>query len=102
MLNKQTFNEAACHAVPEQRPVGIAVGALHRQAARKIEQRLVVAGQALDQLCFKCRALGGCKRKPAWINCHYEVATFLLSSWQGAMMRMKVDRSPKPVEQFKR
>ena len=31
-----------------------------------------------------------------------EVATFLLSSWQGAMMRMKVDRSPKPVEQFKR
>jgi TetR/AcrR family transcriptional repressor of nem operon len=31
-----------------------------------------------------------------------DVATFLLSSWQGAMMRMKVDRSPKPVEQFKR
>ena len=31
-----------------------------------------------------------------------DVATFLLSSWQGAMMRMKVDRSPKPLEQFKR
>jgi TetR/AcrR family transcriptional repressor of nem operon len=31
-----------------------------------------------------------------------DVATFLLSSWQGAMMRMKVDRSPKPAEQFKR
>jgi TetR/AcrR family transcriptional regulator, transcriptional repressor for nem operon len=29
-------------------------------------------------------------------------ATFLLSSWQGAMMRMKVDRSRKPIEQFKR
>jgi TetR/AcrR family transcriptional repressor of nem operon len=31
-----------------------------------------------------------------------DVAMFLLSSWQGAMMRMKVDRSPKPIEQFKR
>ena len=31
-----------------------------------------------------------------------DVATFLLASWQGAMMRMKVDRSPKPLEQFKR
>jgi TetR/AcrR family transcriptional repressor of nem operon len=31
-----------------------------------------------------------------------DVATFLLSSWQGSMMRMKVDRSPKPLEQFKR
>lgn len=31
-----------------------------------------------------------------------DVATFLLSSWEGAMMRMKVDRSPKPIEQFKR
>ena len=71
MLNKQTFNEGACHTVPEQRPVGIAVGALHRQAARKIEQRLIVAEQALDQLCFKCRALGGCERKLARINCHY-------------------------------
>jgi len=31
-----------------------------------------------------------------------DIATFLLASWQGAMMRMKVDRSPKPLEQFKR
>jgi TetR/AcrR family transcriptional repressor of nem operon len=31
-----------------------------------------------------------------------DVATFLLASWQGAMMRMKVDRSRKPLEQFKR
>lgn len=31
-----------------------------------------------------------------------EIAAFLLMSWQGAMMRMKVDRSPKPIEQFKR
>jgi TetR/AcrR family transcriptional repressor of nem operon len=31
-----------------------------------------------------------------------DVATFLLASWEGAMMRMKVDRSPKPIEQFKR
>ena len=31
-----------------------------------------------------------------------DLATFLLSSWQGAMMRMKVDRGPKPIEQFKR
>src|SRR3981189_3106052 len=71
MSNKQTVNEAAGHTVPEQRPVGIAVGALHRQAARKIEQRLIAAREALDQLCFKCRALGGCKRKPGWINRHY-------------------------------
>jgi TetR/AcrR family transcriptional repressor of nem operon len=31
-----------------------------------------------------------------------DVATFLFSSWEGAMMRMKVDRSPKPIEQFNR
>ncbi|WP_211106993.1 TetR/AcrR family transcriptional regulator [Nitrospirillum amazonense] len=31
-----------------------------------------------------------------------DVATFLLSAWEGAMMRMKVDRSPQPIEQFKR
>jgi len=31
-----------------------------------------------------------------------ELADFLLSSWQGAMLRMKVDRSPEPLERFKR
>jgi TetR/AcrR family transcriptional repressor of nem operon len=31
-----------------------------------------------------------------------DIAAFLLTSWQGAMMRMKVDRSPKPLEQLKR
>ena len=31
-----------------------------------------------------------------------DIAMFLLASWQGAMMRMKVDRSSKPLEQFKR
>jgi len=31
-----------------------------------------------------------------------DISAFLLTSWQGAMMRMKVDRSPKPLEQFKR
>ncbi|MBB2929007.1 TetR/AcrR family transcriptional regulator [Paraburkholderia silvatlantica] len=31
-----------------------------------------------------------------------DAATFLLASWEGAMMRMKVDRSPLPLEQFKR
>jgi TetR/AcrR family transcriptional repressor of nem operon len=31
-----------------------------------------------------------------------DIATFLLSSWQGAMMRMKVERSRKPLDQFKR
>jgi TetR/AcrR family transcriptional repressor of nem operon len=31
-----------------------------------------------------------------------DVATFVLASWEGAMMRMKVDRSPEPLHQFKR
>ena len=70
MPNKQTVNEAACHTVPEKWPVGIAVGALHRQAARKIEQRLIAAREALDQLCLKCRALHRCERKLARIDCH--------------------------------
>jgi TetR/AcrR family transcriptional regulator, transcriptional repressor for nem operon len=30
-----------------------------------------------------------------------ELADFLLSSWQGAILRMKVDRSPAPLERFK-
>jgi TetR/AcrR family transcriptional repressor of nem operon len=30
-----------------------------------------------------------------------DLADFLLSSWQGAMMRMKVERSPEPLERFK-
>ncbi len=31
-----------------------------------------------------------------------DMAVFILASWQGAMMRMKVDRSPRPIEQFRR
>lgn len=31
-----------------------------------------------------------------------DVAATLLASWQGAMMRMKVDRSPEPLERFRR
>ncbi|TVZ74140.1 LOW QUALITY PROTEIN: TetR family transcriptional regulator [Rhizobium mongolense USDA 1844] len=31
-----------------------------------------------------------------------DVGTFLLASWEGAMMRMKVERSPEPINQFKR
>ena len=30
-----------------------------------------------------------------------ELADFLLASWQGAILRMKVDRSPEPLERFK-
>ncbi|MBR1217365.1 TetR family transcriptional regulator C-terminal domain-containing protein [Bradyrhizobium sp. U87765 SZCCT0131] len=30
-----------------------------------------------------------------------DLADFLLASWQGAMLRMKVDRSPAPLERFK-
>ncbi|GGC60295.1 TetR/AcrR family transcriptional regulator [Undibacterium terreum] len=30
-----------------------------------------------------------------------DLADFLISGWQGAMLRMKVDRSPRPLEQFK-
>ena len=30
-----------------------------------------------------------------------DLADFLLSSWQGAMLRMKVVRSPEPLERFK-
>ncbi|TPO01925.1 TetR/AcrR family transcriptional regulator [Mesorhizobium sp. B1-1-5] len=30
-----------------------------------------------------------------------DLADFLLSSWQGAMLRMKVERSPEPLERFK-
>jgi TetR/AcrR family transcriptional repressor of nem operon len=31
-----------------------------------------------------------------------EIAEFLLAGWHGAMMRMKVERSPEPLERFKR
>lgn len=31
-----------------------------------------------------------------------DVASFILASWEGAMMRMKVDRSRRPIEQFRR
>ncbi len=31
-----------------------------------------------------------------------ELAEFLLASWQGAMLRMKVERGPAPLERFKR
>ncbi len=30
-----------------------------------------------------------------------EFADFLMASWQGAIMRMKVERSPEPLERFK-
>ncbi|MDX8494383.1 TetR family transcriptional regulator C-terminal domain-containing protein [Mesorhizobium sp. VK22B] len=31
-----------------------------------------------------------------------DLADFLLSSWQGAMLRMKVERNPEPLERFKK
>ncbi len=31
-----------------------------------------------------------------------ELAEFLLSSWEGAILRMKVERNPEPLERFKR
>ena len=31
-----------------------------------------------------------------------ELAEFLLASWQGAILRMKVERSPAPLERFKK
>ena len=31
-----------------------------------------------------------------------ELAEFLLASWQGAMLRMKVERSPAALERFKK
>jgi len=31
-----------------------------------------------------------------------DLAEFLLSSWEGAILRMKVERSPEPLERFKR
>jgi TetR/AcrR family transcriptional repressor of nem operon len=31
-----------------------------------------------------------------------DLADFLLSSWQGAMLRMKVERTPRPLELFKK
>jgi TetR/AcrR family transcriptional repressor of nem operon len=31
-----------------------------------------------------------------------DLADFLLTSWQGALLRMKVERSPQPLERFKR
>ena len=31
-----------------------------------------------------------------------DLAEFLLAGWHGAMLRMKVDRSPQPLERFKR
>jgi TetR/AcrR family transcriptional regulator, transcriptional repressor for nem operon len=31
-----------------------------------------------------------------------ELADFLLASWQGALLRMKVERSPEPLERFRR
>ncbi|MES2072135.1 MAG: TetR family transcriptional regulator C-terminal domain-containing protein [Pseudomonadota bacterium] len=30
-----------------------------------------------------------------------DIADFLIAGWQGTMLRMKVDRSPKPIQQFK-
>ena len=30
-----------------------------------------------------------------------DLAEFLLASWQGAILRMKVDRDPAPLERFK-
>jgi TetR/AcrR family transcriptional regulator, transcriptional repressor for nem operon len=32
----------------------------------------------------------------------HDLAEFLLSSWEGAILRMKVERSPEPLERFKR
>ena len=49
-----------------------------------------------------CIAEGQAKREIAATFAAEELAEFLLSSWEGAILRMKVARSAEPLERFKR
>ena len=49
-----------------------------------------------------CIAEGQAKREIAATFAAEELAEFLLSSWEGAILRMKVARNAEPLERFKR
>lgn len=49
-----------------------------------------------------CIAEGQANGEIARLGTAAELADFLLSAWQGAMLRMKVDRSPKALEIFRK
>ena len=64
----QIVEEAARELVPGERPVRIAGRALRGEAAREIEQRLVLAGHARDQLGLQRRFLRGDEGQLAGID----------------------------------
>jgi TetR/AcrR family transcriptional regulator, transcriptional repressor for nem operon len=49
-----------------------------------------------------CITQGQAAGEIATIFAPEELAEFLLSSWEGAILRMKVERTAEPLERFKR
>jgi hypothetical protein len=68
MARDQPANKRIGELVPKERPVRIAPCALVDQVHRKVEKRLIVAGQALHQLRCKRRPLRDSKGESARIN----------------------------------
>lgn len=75
--------EAAEHSEPLRERLGHILRALTRPFAEAV-RAAQVAGEVRDDIDAA------------------ELAEVLLSAWHGAMLRMKVDRSPEPLDRFRR
>jgi TetR/AcrR family transcriptional repressor of nem operon len=72
------------------------------QTSEPLRRRLqAIYGEWLQPFA-ECIAEGQAKGEIATTFSPNELADFLLTSWEGAILRMKVERSVEPLERFKR
>ena len=84
---------------------GCLIGDFSLEAAPQSEMLRTRLGEIFAEwsaLFAACIAEGQAAGEIAEIFAPHDLAEFLLSSWEGAILRMKVERSAEPLERFKR
>src|SRR5215831_21281804 len=100
MPNEQPTKEGARDLVPEKRPVRVAACAPRRQVAGKIEQRLIVARQPLDQLRVERRTF--CGRQRELVGTDRDDNGFHTSAGVGAIIGSSRTNGQRPGPRFVR
>ena len=71
-------------------------------SSERLREKLEEIFRKWGALFARCIAEGQAKGEIAGDFTADELADFLISGWQGAMLRMKVARNPEPLERFKK
>ena len=73
----------------------------HSEHRELIRERLIeVRGTLTQSLAITVRAAQQAGELRSDLHAQ-DIAAFVFSAWQGAMLRMKADRGPEPLQQFK-